>query len=399
MLKKSRLYVSAMLAALVLASLLITSNVNACGEPPQTLLSLYMNSNLIVLAKYESNGESKKSSEDEYGHSVETTRNLSVIKVYKGQNDLKNVSLLYSQYVPNPSPSNAETGAEIVAEETEHYPEGDYFDISNIKIGEQYLFFLTKNEEIGQYDVTDYVSGAKQVSGKLDVYEKNLSELADITASAENKSAKLAEWIVKSIEEPLTREDGISDLAESFYGLNNSSNQPEESGEQSEVSEVVSEGYGGYTGDAAAKLSQAQIARVSAVLYPMLQEAWFAETPHSVNYGISTILGGFSKPRLATHAYSFLQSVGKEDFERRTVIMEFLTSVVEDQTLTTLYYEYSELHHKINAEGENDTPEAKKQVKILIESKNAALRNFDKRFKFTFERNFAKIEVKQAEEK
>jgi hypothetical protein len=387
MLKKSRFYISAMLTALVLVSLLITSNVKACEDAPQTLLSLFMNSDLVVLAKYEGNGESKKVSEDEYGYSLEANRNLAISKIFKGQNDLKRVSFLFSDYVSIPQPTDpANTAAE-----TEHYETEDYFDVSKIKVGEQYLFFLSKDAETGEYRITDYSSGAKEVGGKLEVYEKSLTELASIAASEENRYAKLTEWIVKSIEEPITREDAISDLSESMYSLNNQEEQPEL---KDQGPFVVNEGYGIYTVGVAAKLSQTQISRVSAVLYPMLQEAWFAETPVYANYSVGTVLGGFNKSRLAVYAYTSLQSVAKDDLERRSIIMEFLTTTIEDQSFSDIYYKYVELEGKIK-EAANETPQEKQQMKIMLASKNTMLKNFEKRFKFMLERNFVKVEDPQ----
>ena len=112
MLKKSRLYFSVMCAALVLVSLLLTSSARACEEEPQTFLSLYMNSDLVVLAKYESNGEAKKSFEDEYGYTLETGRNLLLTKIFKGQKDLKTVSFMFSEYHSNPNQNTQETDYE-----------------------------------------------------------------------------------------------------------------------------------------------------------------------------------------------------------------------------------------------------------------------------------------------
>ena len=181
MLRKSRLYFSAICAALLLISLLITSGARACEEPPQTLLALYMNSDLVILANYESNGEARKVNEDEYGYSMEADRNLSVVKVFKGQKDLKAVSFLFSEYHPKPSQTTSETESE---EEYNHEAE-NYFDVSKIKIGGEYLFFLSKDKETGKYSVTDYVSGARDISGKSAFYEKNLGELEEISSAKE----------------------------------------------------------------------------------------------------------------------------------------------------------------------------------------------------------------------
>lgn len=389
MLKKSRFYFSAMIAALVLVSLLVTSSAKACEEPPQTLLALYMNSDLVVLARYESNGEGKKSYEDEYGYSLEMARNLSISKIYKGQTDLKTVSFMFSEYHSNPN----QPTPEYQSEDMEYHNDEHYFDVSKIKIGEQYLFFLKNNKETGNFDVTDYSSGAKEVAGKLEVYEERISELNKIVATKENQSAKLIEWIVKNIESTELREDGISDLSESVYGVTYQDEDPNYKGKGPFV---VNDGYGIYTVGVAKHLTQSQKARVSSVLYPMLQEAWFAPKAEYANYGIGAILGSFNKSRLAVHAYNLLQSVGKEDFERRSIIMEFLSTVVDDAELSKAFYDYSDLEYKMKEEAEKNTPEAKKQLKIMVDTRNTLIKNFDKRFKFMYERNFVAVKEKEA---
>jgi hypothetical protein len=386
MLKKSRLYFSAMCAALVLVSLLLTSTARACEEEPPTLLTLYMNSDLVVLARYESNGESKKSFEDEYGYTLDTERKLSLTKIYKGQKNLKTVLFLFSEYHSN------QTTTEIDSEEYVHEYE-DYFDLSKIKIGGEYIFFLSQNKETGEYNVANYMSGVRDTSGKSDFYENIFAELEQIASAKENQYALLTEWIVKSIENTDTRDDGIRDLSESFYGLEY---QEEDPNFKDKGPFVVNDGYGIYTVGVAKHLTQSQKARVSAVLYPMLQTAWFAETPEYANYNISGILGGISKSRLAVHAYNSLQTVGKEDVERKRVIMEFLTGVVADDTLSKLYYDYSESENKIEELKKENTPEAKQQLKLMTASKDVLLKDFDKRFKFLFGRNFVPVEAPKA---
>ncbi len=388
MLKKSRLYFSVMVAALVLVSLLVTTNVKACEEPPQTLLSLYMNSDLVILAKYESNGEGKKTYEDEYGYTLESERNLSVIKILKGQKDLETVSFMFSEYHSNPNQPVSEGDVEDY-----HQMDENYFDVSKIKTGNQYLFFLKMNSETGKYDVSDYVSGAKDVAGKSGIYEKSLDELRDIAENKENQLARLSEWIVKNLEEPELREDSIRDLSDSFYGM---TYQEEDASFKDQGPFVINEGYGVYTVNVAKTLSQSQKARISSVLYPMLQESWFAAKPEYADYGISVILGSINKPRLAMHAFNMMQSVGKEDIERKRIIMEFLISTVEDSELTSTYYEYLDLEEKINEEKAKTTPESKKQLKTMIETRSTLLKNFDKRFKFMLDRNFVPVPEKEA---
>jgi hypothetical protein len=387
MLRKSRLYFSAVLAAFVLASLLMTANVKACEEEPLTFLSLYMNSDLIVVARYDSESEPKKANEDEYGYSLESQRKLVFTKVFKGQDDLKSVSFAYSQYVPNPNQNNSE--AEEENEEYEHS-----FDVSKIKIGGEYLFFLTRNKVTGEYSVTDYVSGVKEIDKNLSLYEKNLSELEQIASAKENQYELLTEWIVKSIENAESREDGLGDLAESFYGLNYQEEDPNYKGKGPFV--VNEEGYGTYTVGVAKHLTPAQKERVSAVLYPMLQAAWFAETPQYVNSGVSSILGGINKSLLAIYSYNSRQSVGKNDFERRRIISEFLSDTIGDEGFSNLLYETSQLEDKITEAKGVNTPQGRKQLKDLNLLRETKLKEIDKRFKFLLGRNFAPVENKTA---
>ena len=379
MFRKSRLYFSAVLSALVLASLLLTSNVKACEEPPQTLLALYMNSDLIVVAKFESESKPQKTNEDEYGYSLESQRKLVLTKVFKGPQGLTSVSLPYSQYVPNPNQETSESEDEHI-EEYEHY-----FDISKIKMGGEYLFFLTRNKETGEYSVTDYVSGVRETK-ELSFIEKNLSELEKIASAKENQYELLTEWIVKSIENKESREDGISDLSESFYGLNYQEEDAQFKGKGPFV--MTEDGYGVYTVGVAKQLTQSQKDRVSAVLYPMLQEAWFAEKPEYANYGISAILGGINKTRLAVYTYNALQSVGKGDVERRRIIADFLNEVIGDEDFSKLYYETTELESKIDEAKTVNTPQGRKQLKDLTLLKEAKLKELDRQYKLLLNRNF-----------
>lgn len=349
---------------------------------PQTFLSLYMNSDLIVVARFDSETAPIKSNEDEYGYSLDTERKLVFTKIYKGQKDLNTISFPYSQYVSKPNPND------VVAEEYNSEDE-HYFNLSKIKIGEEYLFFLTRNKEDKTYSVTDYVSGVKEIDKNLPVYEQNFDELTKIVAAKENQFGLLTEWIVKSIENQNTREDGISDLAESFYGMNYYEEEPQFKGKGPFV--VTEEGYGIYTVGIAKHLTQAQKERVSAVLYPMLQEAWFAEKPQYVNYGIAAILGGISKSRLASHTYNLMQSVGKDDFERRRIIGEFLADSISDETLSNLHYDISEIESNIEEAKNINTPQGKKQVKDLTLQRDMKLKEFDTRFKLLLGKNFVAV--------
>lgn len=383
MFRKSRFYVSSIFTFLVLFSLLVTSNVRACEDIPQTLLSVYMNSELVVFATYQSNGAMTKSNEDEYGYSIDAERNLLIDKVLKGPEDLKNVTFSNYEYH-----SNQTEPIEISDGEYNHYDE-DYFDVTKMKLGNKYLVFLTKDKESGKYSISDYSSGVKDVAGKFDLYEKSLNELRSIVAEKTNQKARLTEWIVKNIEEPEFRLDGVRDLAESFYSVNYQNESPEL---KVDGPFVFNEDYSSYTVGVALALSESQNARISSALYPVLQESWFAAKPVYVDYSISTILGSINKSRLAVHTYNMMKSVDKNDSARKMIIMEFLNDTVSDQALAEIYYEYVGVENELSELTKDNSAKTKLLVKSKTEKRNALLRDFDKRFRLMHQRNFMPVE-------
>lgn len=382
MLRKNRLYFSAMLTALLSISLLFTSGAKACDEAPQTFLSLYMNSDLIVVAKFESETTPKKSNEDEYGYQLESERKLVFTKIYKGNRELRTISFPYFQYVSKSE--NGETVEDFAGDEY-------HFNLSKIQIGDEYLFFLTKNKEDGKYNVTDFVSGVKEIDKNLSLYEQNFSELEKIVAAKENQYGLLTEWIVKSIENKETREDGIGDLAESFYGLTYYDQEPQFKGKGPFV--YTEDGYGIYTVGVAKHLTPAQKERVSAVLYPMLQEAWFANKPKYVDYGISAILGGINKSRLAVYTYNALQSIGKDDLERRNIVMEFLIETLGDETFANLYYSLLEIEDKISETKKSNTRQSRIALRNLNVQRETKLKQLDARYKVLQGKNFVAVKT------
>ena len=156
------------------------------------------------------------------------------------------------------------------------------------------------------------------------------------------------------------------------------------------------DGYGTYTVGVARHLTPAQKERVSAVLYPMLQEAWFAEKPEYANYAISSILGGINKSRLAVYTYNSMQSISKNDSERRRIIGDFLSDTIGDEGFSNILYETSQLEDKITEAKGVNTPQSRKQVKDLTLLRDAKLKELDKRFKFLLGRNFVPVENKTA---
>lgn len=159
--------------------------------PPQTLLDLYRNSELIVVAEagpsvpVEHDGESKL---------LKTT--LRVASVLKGDPGTNAVPLYHWTY--------DEAGLQL-------------------KPGERRLLFLDRRKSdddkpLEGFGLADWGRSIKPGDdAALAVYRQRLQELARLLERKDAPPAELAEWLVQLAEHPLTRWDGVHHLLESSW--------------------------------------------------------------------------------------------------------------------------------------------------------------------------------------
>lgn len=377
MLKKSRLFFTAILVALLLFSpFIVPSSAQACPvRIPSTLLSLYLESDLIILADYKSEQITGRENEDENGFYASLERDLDVIQILKGKENLKQITFSDNEYRSKSDVTVASYGSGTTP-----------------IIGNRYLFFLTKDEEISKYRLTDKMSAVKDVEGKFGVYEKSISELKAIVANEKNQLANLNEWLVKGLEEPVTRWDSTYDIYRSFNILNWETENPEDMddipfrlGKYSQV----------YTSAIAKNITDSQKNRICALLFESLQKAWFSADSDDtyIDYRLTSIVSSWDKSRLAIYGFSILQSINKEDSSKRKRIMDFISDVIDDEELSSIYYDYIEKVDEIDSQNdETTTPEAKKELSSLLETRNSLFKNFNDRFQFMFVKNFEPVE-------
>jgi hypothetical protein len=374
-----KLFSASLIAVLFVFLFIAPSTARACAEEPQTLLSLYLQSDLIILADYESNRIINQEEESEYGSWVEIGHHLRVVKILKGPAGLETVSFSNHEFRPAP---NTEPTVEEPSEEY-HPLDGSYVDMAKIRSGEQHLYFLTKIEDTNSYGLADYASAVKDVRGKFEIYETTINDLNEISASKENQLERLAEWLVKAIEEPETRDDAISDLTQSFYNYDE-----EIEGAETPV-QTFDENFSIYSSKIDKVLTESQKSRISSVLYQLLSESWFAPEPEYANYGIAFILKTFDRSRAAVYSYNMYRNIDKSDAERKKMVMGFLTEVVEDEGLRDIYYSLMDIDY------ESETKEAQtaEELKAEAELKANLLKNFDERFEVMMARNFQPFEA------
>jgi hypothetical protein len=337
---------------------------------PSTLLSLYLQSDLIILADYKDERITKRENENENGFYASLERDLNINKVFKGNAGLKTVSYATYEYKQKLKPGDTSNNDGLIL--FRNYP-----NVTPITIGNQYLFFLTKIDNEKFY-LTDDLAGVKDVSENLSIYEKNLEELKAIVENKENQLASLTEWLVKNLEEPITRWDSIQDIYTSSnvfaYEKNNSKNENQQPF-------VLDKNFRTYTSAIAKSLTDSQKERISALLTDATQRSWFGQKPETIDYRLIKIVSSWEKSQLVTNAFSILQSIDESEFDRRKLIMEFISNAIEDGKLRNSYYQYSDVQI-----GKTKEIQAKN---LLI--RNKQFEDFNDRFQFLLIRNFEPV--------
>lgn len=377
-----RSLISAVTVTLLLFSTIIflPDSTKACPPPiPATLLELYLTSDLIVLADVLDENIVEKTYETEEGFSAQVRRNLRIINTYKGKAS-EQISFIKSEY------RSKETVSENSDAEYSDYEFELNKGVYNISIGHQYLFFLTK-DEAGKMYPTDYLLGIKNVAGKLDVFERNFAELNKISASRKNKLARLTEWLVKGLEEPETLWDNSYDLNKSLSSFE----QTEDTEEKIEKDFVLDQSFNIYNPAIIQSLSDSQKARISNVLINEIQKSLSGQKNRGIDYNLTNVAASWDQLNLAIYGFGALKSLENDDADKKDMLMQFLTNVVDDRELYEMYYEFSSKSYELS---EYKNQKKSLQSKEVLETKQTIIKTFDnfqKRFEFMLARNFEPV--------
>ena len=337
MLKRVRIFLSVNLITGLLLSTFVLSNsipVKACPPPPpKNLLSLYLHSDLIFVATItnEKDGKLLPSEMEDYSN-LEIIRNLKISSVLKGKT-ARNFLYKNTEY-KSKNPVEVESDEGSIRELPYFFSYG-YKGQSKLAVGERYLFFFTKDEETNEYSLTDYTSGYRKLSdADLSVFEDRIKELNSIVGKKENQLAEITEWLIRCVEKPATRWDGAFVLGQSFDYLG----YEDEDDEREPF--VLDKTF--YSGNAwiAAIMSDSQKEFISGMLFSSINDEISEASSAGLYYGLSNLVSNWDKMRLATYAFSFLQSADKSDTERTQEIMYYISSILKDDKLREIYYRY-----------------------------------------------------------
>ncbi len=302
-------------------------------EIPDSLLTLYLKSDLVIVASIESERFLKTVEEYEYGSTFEEEKNLQIFDTLKGR---RANSAAFREF--GFKPKNLE--------ETDESSDAIY-----PQVGEKALFFLEKDAEENCYRLTDGESGAKRLdAAELDIYVERIEQLKRITASRKNQLGKLTEWLVRLVEEPVTRDEGLIDLQGSFGALEYEREDTEAAEEEAKATKktiVLDKDFRAEnTSEIAKLLTDSQKQRLSNAVLISISNDLFKlnnseiEEEIAPEYGFINLAGNWDKTYLAMSAFAFLQNAEDSDRRRITYLMDVITHVLGDDELYTISSEY-----------------------------------------------------------
>ncbi len=369
MLKHIRFFVSAALVTVLLISTLFLSkpiSIKACPpSPPDTLLSLYLKSDLIVVADVKSEEDGKIMIDEKDYQNIEVNRNLRVLSVLKGKT-AKNFVYTREEY------RDKNKTAETAADETviEYYPFG-YKGNSKLTVGEKYLFFFKKDDETERIGLTDWVSGAKKLDDHdLEIHRKRISELKEIIGKKENQLESVTEWLIRCLEEPSTRWDGAFDLAASFEAAEYKEESEEAEETEKTKSFVLDEDFYSRTSEIAENLTDSQKNYISSIYFSSIQNGLFEDDANNFYYSLTNLVSHWDKSRIVMYAYNILQTVDKSDSDKTARMMNYISTIIGDERLNEISSGYAGIDAEKGVEkveGEESEASEADETKNIIE--------------------------------
>lgn len=399
MLKKIRVSVSILLVTILLFSPFIffkTLSAQACPPPPpETLISLFLRSDLIVVADFTSRKDGAITTDEETYQYVDVINDLKVSKVLKGSVGDR-FSFKTSEYRDKTPPEEISVEEEI---EIYKYTPYGYQLYSEMTLGNRYLFFFTKEDNNENYYLSDDTTGFRNLNDRdLSIFENRIAELQSILDDKENQLSRLTDWYIKCIEEPATRWDGVMSLQSSFNALE----YEDEADIENREKFVFDKSFSEYTPEIAENLTVSQKNFLSEIVFSSLQQKMSEGNSYDFYISLDQIIKQWDKQRLAMYAFSLFQTADKSDAEKTENSMIYISSVVEDEQLWETISDYRDAEEtakslaKASAEGKNsETAEIIETKTVENEApptadqlRQKALQDFTNRYYHLLARNF-----------
>jgi hypothetical protein len=203
---------------------------------PETLLSLYRNSDTIYITRYEKSEEGETIRDDEDYYVVRTRTYFSVSTTLKGE-PRKMFVLEDEAYRFKGVP---EEDADGEADETDLYDDDEYEEPARLAPGDDVLLFLSRDDEGTSLRLTDYRDALKRLPADHIVsYQLRINELNVMFASGKPSDAKIVDWLIRCIQDPVTRWEGAFELLQGFQELEWENSRDEAAESETDAAEAV----------------------------------------------------------------------------------------------------------------------------------------------------------------
>ena len=302
---------------------------------PDSLLTLYLKSDLVVVAAISSEEVLEMTQDYDYGSYYDVRKTLKIADTLKGQ-DVEYASFHTTEFKSKPT-ENSEEDAEEIVERT--------------SVGDKDLFFLSKDDETNKYALADGVSGLKKLENSdLDVYKKRIEELKEILTDEKNQLENLTEWLITLVENPVTRHEGTIDLEGSFSNLNYEAEDEKDAEESKEPVVVDKDFRAGDTSAIAKLLTGAQKERLTGVLLFSMNEQLAQldnltgkedEEEISPDYALINLVGNWDRIYPAMVAFAHLQNAGGSNPRKVSYLFDAINFHLDDEQLYSIVSDYN----------------------------------------------------------
>lgn len=206
-----------------------TASARRCPEEePETLLSLYQNSDAIYAATFDRTVDGEVVEDTDDYTAVAINKHFTISNTLKGPSRkffvledrdyrYKNIPVTVETVDENTEVEAVDENAgETEPEEAEEEPEEEYEDETELKNGDTLLLFVKNGEGDEAPTLADYRDGIKKLSTeKIGVYEARIRDLNSIFDAKKVNEMHLLEWLMRCAEDPITRWEGTYELLQS----------------------------------------------------------------------------------------------------------------------------------------------------------------------------------------
>jgi len=298
------------------------------GGHPQSLFDLYRQSDLVAIARV---GRSTVAETEDGAKQSKTA--LHITSQFKGENSRQVISLY-------------------------HWVDDSYQ--TPFKQGDRLLVLLQRRESEGGerldgYEGTGWGDGVKKFDdGVLDIYRQRIEELQAIVRRGNPDPAELVEWLVRCVEDPVTRQEGVRKLSDSLSMLESQrEKENEDKSQTAEVEESADQSGGDEEGaneqsDNDNEAEDRESAQLAAALTEdhkiRLANTLFSIAEFSENdMELAGLVQKWGDERLAPYLISHLRRVADDAPGYAESLIQMIAWVINDEDLKRLTNDYDNI--------------------------------------------------------